>query len=416
MSEIPAHCERPLDLSSNSPQDVSYTSLIPPELVDLFIDALSHDRPSLKACALTGHAWLYRSQYRLHRHLRFSNLKHLTSDPLRYIDPAIAQYVHSLDLATLPTVSSSPADPCADRIQIWVILSRLTQVRSVTIRSLEDAATVTPFVSLAFPHVTELTLGRAEFDSFAQFKAFFASFVHLTRFQLDQFDVFPWASDSEDSEEESISEDEDDYLDFPLLRHMTLSGRSLYSDELIDLAHWLRSELPGSYSLQSLTFETWYGGRFGTMKAYLAACRRSLQVLELPMGASEPSIARLNFKRFGFRHLTKLQTLSFVAAEHPWAIRHYTSDCVALTLAEVTSNHISQVVFDFSLARGVSLASLVDFRTVDQVLSKPQFESVKFVDILCNRDHGTSRGHLEDDIRQILACTVGRDIVRLDFG
>ena len=149
---------------------------------------------------------------------------------------------------------------------------------------------------MAFPHVTDLQLGKAEFDSFGQFKCFFTSFVHLTRFQLDQFDVFPWDSDSED---EDISQDEDDYLEFPLLRHLTLSGRSLYSEELIDLASWLRSELPGSYSLQSLTFETWYGGRFGTMKAYLAACRRSLQVLELPMGTPEPSIVRLNFRRFG---------------------------------------------------------------------------------------------------------------------
>ena len=118
----------------------------------------------------------------------------------------------------------------------------------------------------------------------------------MTHFQLEEFDIFPCNSDSED---EDSSEEEEESVEFPFLRHLTLSGRSLYSVELIDLAAWLRSELPGPYNLQSLTFETWYGGRFGTMKAYLAASRRSLQVLQLPMGACEPSIARLNFKGFG---------------------------------------------------------------------------------------------------------------------
>lgn len=266
----------------------------PQEIVDLVVDALSNERPALNACSLTCRSWLPRSQYRLHKHLRFSNVSHLTSDPLRYLNSETARYVHSLDLATLPT-SSSPSQR-AQRIQAWVILARFTEVRRLTVRNLEDAATITPFISMAFPHVTELMLGKAEFDSFAQFKSFFASFVHLTRFQLDQFDVFPWQSEGED---EDISDDEDDYLDFPLLRHLTLSGPSLYSVELIDLAIWLRSELPGPYSLQSLNFETWYGGRFGTMKAYLAACRRSLQVLTLPMGTTGPSIARCNFQRLG---------------------------------------------------------------------------------------------------------------------
>ena len=58
-------------------------------------------------------------------------------------------------------------------------------------------------------------------------------------------------------------------------------------------------EIMTQTDLQSLTFETWYGGRFGTMKAYLGACRRSLQVLELPMAAPDPTIARMNFRRFG---------------------------------------------------------------------------------------------------------------------
>lgn len=274
---------------------------IPQELVDLVVDELSGDKPTLKACSLTCRSWVYRSQYRLHKHLFFSNVKHLTSSSDRYLNSTVAAYVNSLDLSTLPT-STSPY-LSGERIQVWVILTRLTQVRRLTVRNLEDAATVTPFITMAFPNVSELVLGTAEFDSFAQFKSFFAAFAHVKRFQLDTFDVFPWLSDSEDDE---FSEDDDDYLEFPRLQHLTLSGRSLYSADLMDLASWLRSELPGSSSLRSLTFETWYGGRFGTMRAYLVACRRSLQTLQLPMGALESSVARLNFKRLG----TLLQALS----------------------------------------------------------------------------------------------------------
>ncbi|KAH8091811.1 hypothetical protein BXZ70DRAFT_470314 [Cristinia sonorae] len=384
---------------------------IPQELVELIIDTLSYDAPSLNACSLTCKAWLHRSQYRLHRHLRFSDVKHLVSDPHRYLEPATARYVYSLDLAALPT-TTSPCH-CGERVQAWDVIARLTQVRRLTIRNLEDAATITPFVPMVFPQVTELILGKAEFDSFAQFKSFFTSFTHLSRFQLDEFDIFPWLSESE---EEDISEDEDDYLEFPLLQHLTLSGRTLYSAELIDLAFWLRSELPGPYSLRSLTFRTWYGGRFGTMKAYLAACRRSLEVLELPMGASEPNITRMNFARFGFKRLARLHSISFVAAENPWAIRQYTSDCVPLTLAQIDSKSMSHIRFDFSPARGTYLAALLDLHAVDHVLSQPPFANMRFADIICNRDQAHSRYTAERAIRKGLARTVQRGIVRLDFG
>ena len=87
-----------ISISREPPTLVAHHHLeFPQELVDLIVDALSDDRIALNACSMTCRAWTYRSQFRLHRHLRFTNVKHLTSNPSRYDDPVLAGYVHSLD-------------------------------------------------------------------------------------------------------------------------------------------------------------------------------------------------------------------------------------------------------------------------------------------------------------------------------
>lgn len=75
--------------------------IFPPEISDMFIDALGedYDHATLAACSLTCHAWVHRSRFHIHSSVRidsssnFSRLKELYSP-----ERGLANYVRSLSI------------------------------------------------------------------------------------------------------------------------------------------------------------------------------------------------------------------------------------------------------------------------------------------------------------------------------
>jgi hypothetical protein len=150
---------------------------LPPELIDLVIDALHDDREALKICVLVCRSWVHASRHHLFSHLTvssetISDLVALLSSASCTIGPA-AQYLTLLQMNDLHEI------PC-----------KLPHVSRLTLRDSaisESQAFTSPAVVSFLQHLESLTLLGVEFDNSNTFLSLLLPCIRLRT--LDWFNA-----------------------------------------------------------------------------------------------------------------------------------------------------------------------------------------------------------------------------------
>ncbi len=157
--------------------------------MNYIIRLLRGDDCSLKACCLTSHSWLVPAQGTLHEDVHINCSNRNCVYPARYSSPKIAQYVHSLTVLELPPpIRYSPEEETHDtHVLVWDVLYRFTQLRRLTIHSMEWFCTQErrDILSATFSHVSSLRLCDIKFKHVHDFLFFMSAFPNISSLHLD---------------------------------------------------------------------------------------------------------------------------------------------------------------------------------------------------------------------------------------
>jgi hypothetical protein len=235
---------------------------LPPELIDLVIDALHDDRATLKICALVCRSWVYASRHHLFSHLRVSpkglDLIALLSSALCTIGPAVRYLIFEY-IDDLPE-----------------IICRLPHVKRLTIMN----STMSEFQDFTSPAVVSflrplesLTFFKVTFDNPTTFLSLLLSFTQLR--SLD-WNCLSFETPVSDLDLRSLPSDWDE---LELTPELTTIGMPHDCEDLLDLmiGYW-GSEIP---RLTKISLQFNHRPRaLRAVKRLLEVAGSSLQVFE----------------------------------------------------------------------------------------------------------------------------------------
>ncbi len=163
-------------------------SNIPQELSDLIVDEFIGDFEGVKTLSLTHRSFLHRSREILHVQVRIDF--GLEPPPLGfYSSPAAARCVRNLLLNELPSPTESGDDPQTDakRIFAWRLVSRFTQVRHLSLSSLQWFCSPRDrkILSRTFSDVSSMYINLATFHNPLGFQFFLSAFANVNELRLE---------------------------------------------------------------------------------------------------------------------------------------------------------------------------------------------------------------------------------------
>lgn len=162
---------------------------LPQELLDVIIDWLKDDKPTLRNCALVAQAWRPRSQVHIHHTLKVSSRECCQRAEHLYADAFLASCIrefHVLD----PQIKHNHAVHHWLDYAVPAMLSTLNPLAldAVILQNAHDVEWGR-YPEPLFPLATKLTVSRLDFRVGAEFAAFIRHFPRLTSLLLKDFTI-----------------------------------------------------------------------------------------------------------------------------------------------------------------------------------------------------------------------------------